>query len=193
MQSSQVAIFGLLAVCALFTGCASQQLSPHQPGFDNLQLLRQSNIGALAVGEFMVAPEAPAHTDEVVTVRGSRLTSPSNNSFAQYLKNALVAELNNTGKYDPAATQVVSGTLLENELNAAGVSTGSAKLAARFSVTRGGAVVYDKRIEEQQTWESSFHGVVAIPEAINRYTDMYTRLLRRLFTDKDFKAATKAP
>jgi len=181
---------GVLLVCSLLEGCASQRIGAHQAAIDNVQLLRQPGIGTIAVGEFKLAPDAPSQIDKVVTVRGSRLTSPSNDSFAAYLRESMIAELNTAGKYDPASTVTISGQLLQNELNAAGISKADSTIEAKFSVARGGAIVFDKRIEEKQTWDSSFIGAVAIPEAINRYTEMYTKLLHRLFADEEFRAAT---
>jgi len=181
---------GLLVVCSLFAGCASQRIGAHQASIDNIQLLRQSSASGFAVGEFKPAPDAPSPADKVVTVRGSRLTSPSSDSFASYLRDALVVDLEAAGKYDPASALTISGQLTRNTLNAAGFSKADSTLAAKFSVARGGAIVFDKRIEEQQTWDSSFIGAVAIPEAINHYTEMYTKLLHRLFSDEEFRAAT---
>jgi hypothetical protein len=177
-----------LAAAAL-TGCASQQIGAHQPSLDTVQVLRQANIPNVSVGEFKRAPELPAAHDKSVSVRLSTISSPAAGSFAAYLRESLITELRTAGKYDASAPTVINGQLTLNELNAAGASTGNSKVAARFSVSRGGAVVYDKVITAQHEWSSSFIGAIAIPEAINQYTHMYARLIEQLFGDQEFTGA----
>jgi len=82
-----------------------------------------------------------------------------------------------------------SGQLAQNELNAGGMSKADSTVAAKFVVTRGGSSVYDKLISATHEWDSSFVGAIAIPEAINQYTQMYARLLDKLFADEEFKKA----
>jgi hypothetical protein len=182
---------GLLLVASALGGCASGPLGAHQPSMDNVLVLRQPEMGSAAVGAFVLAPGAKAAIDKGVSVRGSVLRSPVDDSFAAFLGDSLRVELQAAGKLDPASTTVISGQLTKNELHAAGVSTADATLAARFIVRRSGASVYEKLLSEQRTWPSSFVGAVAIPEAINQYTEMYTKLLAQLFADPQFKAAVR--
>ena len=178
----------LLAAAAL-TGCASQQIGAHQSSLSTVELVRKASIASVGVGEFKAAPELPAAHDKSVSLRLSTISSPTAGSFAAYLRESLITELRTAGKYDAAASTVINGQLTHNELNAAGASTGKSKVAARFAVSRGGTVVYDKLITAQHEWSSSFIGAIAIPEAINQYTNMYTRLIEQLFGDQEFTAA----
>lgn len=189
--STWVIVPWLTLLASALTGCASQPIGTHQPSLDNVQILKQSNVGDIALGRFELGSGVPAKVDKLVTLRGSRITSPTNDSYAQYVKESLTIELKTAGKYDPDASCVLSGELLRNELNAAGASKGNAALAATFSVTRDGRVVYSRRHDVEHTWPSSFIGAIAIPEAINQYTEMYTRLLRKLFEDAEFLVATR--
>jgi hypothetical protein len=187
---SNVLTLGLLLVAGMLGGCASGPLAAHQPSIENVAVLRQSNISSVAVGEFVLAPGAKRSIDKSVSVRGSSLRAPGG-SFTTYLRDSLTTELQSAGKYDGASSTVVSGQFAENELNAGGVSKADATLAARFVVRRSGANVYEKLLREEREWPSSFIGAVAIPEAINQYTEMYTKLLARLFADEEFKAAIR--
>jgi hypothetical protein len=182
----------LLAGTLTLVGCASGPIGPHQPSMETIQSLRQPGIGMVSVGEFVPAATLKAGRDQSVSVRGSSLKSPSANSFSAYLKEALIQELRSAGKYDPAAGTIISGQLTQNELNAAGVSKADATVAAQIAVARSGANVYDKQITATHEWDSSFIGAVAIPEAINQYTQMYTRLLDMLFADEAFRKAIAA-
>lgn len=181
----------LVAALAL-TGCATGPIGAHQSSMETVQTLRQSNMGAASVGEFVPAPTLQAGRDKSVSVRGSSLKSPSANSFSAYLRDSLVQDLRSAGKYDPAAGTVITGQLTQNELNAGGFSKADATVGAKFVVTRGGTSIYDKSISATHEWESSFIGAIAIPEAINQYTQMYSRLLDKLFADEEFRKAVAA-
>lgn len=185
----KIRVVALLAVAALLTGCASGPIAKHQASLNNIQTLRAAELGKASVGEFKLAPTARPEIDRSVSVRGSQLSSPSNQSFALYLKDSLVTELQAAGKYDAGSQTIITGQLTENELNAAGFSTGSAVLGAKFAVARAGQTLFEKTLRQESTWESSFVGAVAIPEAINQYTETYTRLLEKLFADDEFKQA----
>jgi hypothetical protein len=184
-------VAAVLAAAAL-TGCASQPLGAHQSSLSTVELVRKAPVASVSVGEFKPAAELPAGRDKSVSVRLSTISSPTGDSFAAYLRESLITELRTAGKYDDGASTRISGQLTHNELNAAGASTGNSKVAARFAVSRGGKVVYDKLITAQHEWSSSFIGAIAIPEAINQYTHMYTRLIEQLFGDEEFATALAA-
>jgi hypothetical protein len=182
----------VLLAASLLTGCASGPIGTHQPNMATVQSLRQSNMAPASVGEFVPAATLKAGRDKSVSVRGSSLKSPSANSFSAYLKDALIQDLRTAGKYDATAGTAISGQLTQNELNAGGMSKADSTVAAKFVVTRNGSNVYDKLISVAQEWDSSFMGAIAIPEAINQYTQMYARLLDKLFADEEFKKAVAA-
>lgn len=181
--------FSLALLTLVLTGCASQPVGMHQPSLENVLILRQSRIESLAVGDFKLSAAAPADVDQLVTVRGSRITSPIDDSYSAYLKESIRTELRAAGKYDETAACVLSGELHRNELNAAGVSKGTAALAATFSLARNGETIYETRHDIEHAWASSFIGAIAIPEAINQYTEMYTQLIKKLFEDPEFQKA----
>jgi hypothetical protein len=179
----------LFLAASVLTGCATGPIGAHQPSLATVQSLRQSNMAPMSVGEFVPAATLKAGRDKSVSVRGSSLKSPSADSFSAYLKDALIQDLRSAGKYDAAAATAISGQLAQNELNAAGVSKADATVAARFVVTRNGTSVFEKLVTAAHEWDSSFMGAIAIPEAINQYTQMYARLLDKLFADEEFKKA----
>ena len=179
----------ILLAASVLTGCATGPIGAYQPNLATVQSLRQSSMAPTSVGEFVPAATLKSGRDKSVSVRGSSLSSPSANSFSAYLKDALIQDLRSAGKYDAAAGTAISGQLTQNDLNAAGVSKADATVAARFVVTRNGTSVFEKVVTVAHEWESSFMGAIAIPEAINQYTQMYARLLDKLFEDEEFKKA----
>jgi hypothetical protein len=62
-------------------------------------------------------------------------------------------------------------------------------LQARFVVKRADAVKYDRVLEVNSEWESSFMGAVAIPAAVQNYQLMYRKLVGQLFDDPNFRKA----
>lgn len=178
-----------LTGCLVLAGCVSVPLGTHAPASDTVMTVRDSGISPLAVGDFKLAAGLKPSLDQSVTMRGNPIKPPTGNSFSQYLKDSLIADLKAGGKYDAASPLSVHGELTENVLNAAGISEASAAIAAHFSVYRGDQVVYDKTLRQESSWKSSFVGVVAFPEALNQYTEQYSRLLAKLYADQDFLRA----
>jgi hypothetical protein len=114
--------------------------------------------------------------------------SPVAGSFAQYLRETLRVELQSAGLLDAKSDAVITGTLLDSTVEAP-VGTGKAALAARFVVTRAGAVRYDRALRTQASWDSPFMGVSAIPQAAGQYEALYRKLVGTLLDDAAFRAA----
>lgn len=164
-------------------------MGPHQPSLQNLELLRTPDIASMGVGAFALEKGKDASINKDVSVRGSTLSPPNGATFSDYLKNAVIAELQAAGKYEPSSSLLISGWLTDSQLDGSGASTGSGSLGARFVLSRAGVVVYERNHQAQAQWQSSFVGAMAIPAAMNEYTALYKKLLGLLFGDKEFRAA----
>jgi len=175
----------------LLPGCASLKLGDHQPAVDTLVALRDSGIAPLAVGEFKLASGLNPDLDKHQSSRGNPIDPPAGSTFSGYLKDSLTADLKAAGKLDAASPLSVRGQLTKNELST-GVSSAQVVLGARFQVVRSDAVVFDKEIVQDDKWDSSFVGAVAIPQAMNHYAQAYNVLLSKLYADTDFRAACMA-
>ena len=186
----KLAIVALLGASSLLlTGCAQMVMSPATPSMENIAKIRESNLTPVSVGVFRPAAKLSADDDKSLNVRGGNsLTAPTDGSFSKYLGATLKAELQAAGLLDDKSGAQVSGELLENSLDPA-MSTGTAALAARFVVTRDGAVRYDRKVEAKSQWESSFIGAVAIPLAASQYEGLYRKLVSQLLADEDFRKA----
>ncbi len=183
--------FGAIAaalLCLSLTACVTVKLPPATASADNVQKLRAAPLAPAAAGTFALAAGKPADMDtRVGGLRGSSL-EPSNGSFARHLRDTLVAELVAAGLHDEKSAIRIDAELTESALDAA-IGTGTGSLGARFTVTRAGKQVYSKTLRVQQSWESSFVGAVALPEAINRYGSFHKLLIGQLFDDAEFRAA----
>jgi len=103
----------------------------------------------------------------------------------------LTQELSLAGKLATDAKIVITGALQKNDMNIGGFSTGTGDMAARFVVTRDGAVRYDQVTTVHDEWESSFVGAIAIPTAQQRYPLIVQKLLGQLLEDAAFLQALK--
>lgn len=185
------AVTAVTAAALQLTGCASLSMSAPQPSIDNTAKLRAMSMAPAAVGTFKVAADK-AGSDQSVSMRGANSLKAPGGSFAQHLGETLKTELQAAGLLDPAAATVISGTLTNSVLNA-DIGTGTGKLAARFVVTRGGSVQFDRELDVDSSWESSFIGGVAIPLAANNYEGMYRKLVTKLLDDPAFRTAVAKP
>jgi hypothetical protein len=188
----RLAFTALLAATALMTGCAHRPMAAPVASADNVQKARAAGMAPVNVGNFVRGPAMDSGTDTSISIRATTLFSPYEDSFAKYLKEALVIDLRAAGLLDSASPIRIDGFLTENKVDSA-MSQGSGSLAARFVVTRSGAVAYDKLLRVDSTWESSFIGAIAIPAAINEYTALYRKLVVKLLDDAAFRSAVARP
>ncbi len=92
------------------------------------------------------------------------------------------------GRFDPNSHLVLEGLLTRRDVDST-PGTGRAALAAHFTLRRDAAVVYEKDLDVDAKWDSSFLGAVAIPDAINNFTGLFDKLSVKLLSDPDLAAA----
>lgn len=175
-----------LVAAALSTGC-SMVAPKYSASLENVQKLKDANVQTTKVGAFQSTPGKA--NPKSISIRGSSLSSPYEGSYAAYLSEALKQELSLAGKLAPDAQVEVTGAIQKNDINAAGFSTATGDIEARFTVTRGGTVRYDQVKSVHDEWESSFMGNVAIPRAQARYPVIVQKLLAALYADPAFLQA----
>jgi hypothetical protein len=176
-----------LGTAALAGGC-SLTAPRYAASLENVQRIKDGDIQPTRVGTFQAAPGL--QTAKTVSLRGSSLGSPYENSFADYLAEALKQELSLAGKLSPDAQIEVSGILQKNDISIP-LSRGNGDIAARFTVTRGDSVRYDQVKSVQDRWDSSFVGGIAIPRAQEQYPLMVQKLLAELYADPAFLQSLK--
>jgi hypothetical protein len=179
-------LLGLLACALMLQGCALQA-PRYQPSLDNVEAAKKASIQPANVGSFTV--QAGLQSGSSIGLRGNAMSSPVGADYAAYLADALRQELMLAGKFDVRSDLEVSGTLLKNDIAAAGIATNSGEIEARFVVRRGGQLRYDAVQRAEASWESSFMGAVAIPKAQQQYPVLVQQLIGKLFADARFTAA----
>lgn len=171
-----------LGVAMLAAGC-STPAPRYTPSADNMELIKQVPA-PVALGAFTVQAGSPTATS--IGLRGSNMVSPVGAGYADYLADALRQELQLAGKLDAKSKVEITGLLLKNDIAAAGISTNSGEIEARFSVRQQGQLRYEKTHRAESTWDSSFMGAIAIPLAKQQYPMLVQKLLRQLLSDAEF-------
>jgi hypothetical protein len=189
MNTKHFIFAALGALCLTLSACAMPALPPPTASLDTIRAIRASGVAPMNVGDFVPAPGEPTEMDKSVTVRAGVQPAPDG-SFAKYLGDTISAELKGAGKLDPNSTLVVSGLITGTHLDSS-MSTPRAALAAKITLVRAGKVTFEKTISVESTWDANFIGAVAIPDAINHYTDLYRQLTAKLFADPDFVSAAR--
>lgn len=178
---------GLLAGAALMlsTGCAIK--APlYNAALDNVEQLKKVPA-PVKLGSFTVQ----SGVDGTIGLRGNPMASPVGGDYAAYLSDALEKELKLAGKLAPTSKLEISGQLLKNDIAAAGFSTNSGEIEARFVVKNDGVQRYDQVKRAEMSWESSFVGAIAIPRAQQQYPLIVQKLLAMLWGDVKFQEALK--
>jgi hypothetical protein len=158
----------------------------YQPRMETTSDLLAAPTVAMAVGEFSAAKSV---NNTRLSLRGNGMTGGEEGTFTRYLQRAIEAELRTAGLYDGASRTILSGVLLENEVNAMGVDTGTAHLAVKFQVVRQDETVYDRELATDGSWVSHFMGVIAVQSAMQGYVATVQELIGKLFADPEFRAA----
>lgn len=186
LRASTIAASALLAIA--MAGCSTP--APHyQPSVVNAETLKKLPAQPLAIGAFTVRPGATGATS--IGLRGASMTSPFGADYAAYLAEALRQELALAGKLSASSKLEVSGLLLKNDISAAGVSTNSGEIEARFTVKNNGEQRYEGTHRAELSWESSFFGAVAVPLAQQQYPLIVQQLMMKLVADPSFQAAIR--
>lgn len=185
---ARLALAAALPALLFLSGCVTTPAPGYAPGNDNLMALRAQAGSKLAVDDFEAAADVP---DKRLSLRGNGMTGGSDGTYSTYLQDALEAELRNANRYDRTSTTRISGVLLANELDASGTRTGEASVRARFVVTRDGVVAYDKPLQADHEWESSFIGALAVPMAMENYVATVQKLIGLLVADPEFVEASR--
>jgi hypothetical protein len=183
-------IAGSLALGSLLLAGCSTPAPNYSPLISNVEAIKAASPAKINVGRFE-APSTMKEGAQSISLRGSSMISPVGKDYGDYLTAALRQELDLAGVFSTQSQLEVSGNLITNTINAAGISTNDAQMEARFIVKRDGRVVYDQPKRADMKWESSFAGAVAIPLAMNNYPLLVQKLIGQLFADPEFLRAVK--
>ncbi len=187
---SRIYLSAAIVAAACLVGCAGPAPN-YAPSIDNVEALKKTNGRAMKTGAISVAPGMQGA--QSISLRGSTMVSPVGGHYGDYLAEALRQELELAKLHNRQSDIEITGTLLKNDMNAAGVSTGVGQMEARFIVKVRQEVRFDKVKRVEHQWESSFAGAVAVPLATQNYPVMVQKLVGLLVRDPDFVKAIRNP
>lgn len=173
----------LASIAVLTTGCASLVAPTYSPDYPSLDRLKAGQLEKVAVGTFQ--PQDPQAPVNKITLRGSSLAT-SQGTFAQYLESAMRSDLTELRLLDPDAQTRIDATLLKNDIDISGFSTGTGVISVALTVSKRGTKVLEKTYTANTQFESSFAGAVAIPKGMNEYPTLVRTLLQTIYTDTAF-------
>ncbi|HWU33831.1 MAG TPA: hypothetical protein VN023_01280 [Methylovorus sp.] len=178
----------LLATSLQLAGCASLVAPNYSPSYESIDQLKKTQVIPLSVGT--VLPTDPAAKVNSISLRASPLKA-AQGTFAKYLEDAIISDLKEMGFYDSASTSRIDITIIKNDIDISGFSTGTGVLEADIKVNRNGAIVLEKRYTATTQFESSFAGAVAIPMGQSEYPNLVRVFLGKLYSDAAFINAIK--
>lgn len=186
MTRNRAAVLACIAV--LTTGCASFVAPTYSPDYPTLDRLKTGQLDKVTVGTFQ--PQDPQAPVNKITLRGASLAT-AQGTFAQYLESAMRSDLNELRLLDPNASTRIDATLLKNDIDVSGFSTGTGVISVALTVSKRGTKVLEKTYTANTQFESSFAGAVAIPKGMNEYPTLVRTLLQTIYSDAAFINAIK--
>lgn len=178
-------IISIVVLCLFVTAC-SIQAPPYEVSIENVQIIKKAKVDKVNVGNITSSNKLNS-----ISLRGSGMYSPVNKSYGSYLSKALEDELKLANLWSGVSATIITGEMLTNDIDVSGFSTGTGKASAKFVVTRNNQVIFNKVIEANHQFESSFMGAIAIPNGQMNYVNLVQKLIKNLFKDKDFILALK--
>ncbi|MDM0111785.1 hypothetical protein QTI66_06460 [Variovorax sp. J22R133] len=186
MRTTRLHGLGMCALAVFATGCAQLKAPPYAADYEALDRLRATKPAAIAVAT--VQPTDPNDRVNNLSLRGARLVSPSG-TFSRYLEDALIRDLKEVSAYDAQSKTRLDARILKNDINVAGIVTGTGFMEVEMVATRDGQQRLKKTYKANTSFESSLAGIVAIPAGQAAYSNLARALLREVYSDPQFIAA----
>lgn len=169
-----------------------RSITDPEPPLCSVQQRPGHRRSSLALGDFTTSANRATAADHL-SLRANGLASPYQDSFVEYLREALKAELDNAGVRDEAAGLRIHAHLQESVVDISSGSTGRAVVQARFVLSDPLGVQYDKVIRVSHEWESSYIAAIAVPTGARNYAAAIQKLIGTLFSDADFRRVMARP
>jgi hypothetical protein len=176
----------LAMLCVIILAGCSMHTPPYATAIENNQIIKRSGIQPLSVGSISNDKKL-----NKISLRGSKMHSSVGNGYGDYLSDALTQELKLAKLWSAVSTTVISGEIIENDIDISGFSKGNGSISVKFVVQSGDNIVFDKVVSTTTDIESSFMGAIAIPNGQANYPLLVQQLIKTLFSDADFINAVK--
>lgn len=172
----------------VFSGCSTLTPPPYSADYQTLDQLRKQPLEKISVGAFQPRNlDAPVNR---ISLRAATLAGPKG-TFAQYLEDALIQDMQEIAVFAAGAGTRIDATILKNDIDISGFSTGTGRMDVELTVTRNAKTQLNKTYSAMSTFNSSFIGAVAIPKGQSEYGTLVRALLSAVYADPQFINALK--
>lgn len=165
------------------TGCAAVKAPAYTPQYETLDKLKKLKIANVSVGMFQ--PSDPQDPLNRISLRGASLTSP-NESFAQYLEDAMRSDFKEIDRYEANAKIQIEGTILKNDIDVLSISTGYSVIEIKLVIKKQGNITFEKNYSANTEFESSYAGAIAMQNGVVEYPRLIRKLLSTVYEDSAF-------
>lgn len=182
MVSRLLMTVALLVGGLLSTGCSTYAATRYASSADNLTALRPLKGQALNVGEFKSAGEA---RNEIMCRARGPIKTPDGESFATYVRRALIAELQYADVYSTGAPVTLSGTLDEVDFSS---TAGAWELALTVKSSNGRSL----SVSQKYGFTPSISAETSCEQAAQALMPAVQDLIKQLVSHAEFGALTQA-
>jgi len=165
------------------TGCSTYAVSRYAVSVENVATLRTMRGQPINVGRFT------AKLDDVSSImcRGvGPIKTPDEESFAEYVRKALISELMMAEVYAATAPVTLTGTVDHADFSS---TSGSWQIGLTVVSSNGKSV----SIDEQYAFTSSFFGETACNQTAQAFMPAVQDLIKKLVSDQAFKSLVAPP
>lgn len=180
-----IAALGSMLILA---GCVSIKTPTYSSDYVALDALKKYKLKKVAVND--VEPKDAEDKVNKVTLRGANLVV-ENGTFATYLQNALINDLSEISIYDKESSTKLNVTILKNDIDVSGFSTGTGEMEIRLQIVGVNEVLLEKNYSAVTQFDSAFGAIVAVPKGQIEYPKLVQKLLATVYSDQQFINAIK--
>ncbi len=183
MISRMLVKAALLAVGMLSTGCSTYAASRYSSSADNLTPLRElrGEVQGINVGEFKTQGDA---SSEIMCRALGPIKTPDGESFATYIRKALITELKFAEVYSEKAPVTLSGTLEQLDFSSV---DGAWNLQLTVKSSNGRSMTASQRYAFTSSWVAE----TACNQTAQALMPAVQDLIKQLVTQKKFASLVR--
>lgn len=168
-------------LCGLLVGLSacSHVAERYQPSANNLTKLRAIAPAQISVGRFI---EAPAVAKTEIVCGANTISPPDGQSFAEYVRAALISELRLAGIYSETSSSVLSGRLTEVSLDSSPFAATATWILALELQGNGKTV----SAADQYSFRSTTMNTTSCEASTRRLHDAVQNVVSKAIQDRGF-------
>ena len=172
MKQNLILLFTILVL----TGCSTYAVDRYSISSDNIVALRSCGVDKLNVGEVTCfEPDLK----EIMCRGVGPIKTPDGNTYSDFIKEALIDELQMADIYSVEAPITLTGHLEDIDFNS---TTGDWNLALTIHSSNGQAI----SVTENYKYKTSWYGETACNQTAQALMPAVQNIINKVVTDKDF-------